>query len=107
MTKYFKPAVFRFLPELEPNNEKAWWEVNKDRYIEVMREAALELINEFGDRIRRISPHFLADSRTVGGSLMRPYRDMRLPADTTPSHRLFSRLDTEQPLSSNTASMIP
>lgn len=84
MSRYFKPAVFGFLRELEANNEKAWWDANKDRYIEVIREPALEFINDFGDRIQQISPHFLADSRTVGGSLMRPYRDMRFSQDKTP-----------------------
>jgi uncharacterized protein (TIGR02453 family) len=84
MTRYFEPAVFSFLRELEANNEKTWWEANKDRYIEVIREPALEFINDFGARIQEISPHFLADSRTVGGSLMRPHRDMRFSRDKTP-----------------------
>ena len=84
MARHFGPAVFSFLRELEANNEKAWWEINKDRYIEVIREPALEFINVFGERLSQISPHFLADSRTVGGSLMRPYRDMRFSKDKTP-----------------------
>lgn len=82
--RHFSRGVFEFLRELEANNEKTWWEANKDRYIEVIREPALEFINDFGARLRKISPHFLADSRTVGGSLMRPYRDMRFSEDKTP-----------------------
>ena len=84
MARHFRPAVFSFLRELEANNEKEWWENNKDRYIEVIREPSLEFIRDFGDRLSQISPHFLADSRTVGGSLMRPYRDMRFSRDKTP-----------------------
>ena len=84
MATLFGPAVFSFLRELEANNDKTWWEANKDRYIDVIREPALEFINVFGDRLSQISPHFLADSRTVGGSLMRPYRDMRFSKDKTP-----------------------
>lgn len=83
-TRYFTPAVFEFLKELEANNEKTWWDANKDRYIQLIREPALEFINDFGARIKKISPHFLADSRTVGGSLMRPYRDVRFSKDKTP-----------------------
>ena len=69
---------------MSEKNEKAWWDQNKQRYIEVIREPALEFIQDFGPRLARISPHFTADSRTVGGSLMRPYRDTRFSNDKTP-----------------------
>ncbi len=82
--KYFTKGVFDFLNELESNNEKVWWEENRDRYITMIREPALEFINDFDSRLKRISPHFVADSRTVGGSLMRPYRDVRFSNDKTP-----------------------
>ena len=82
--RYFTKGVFDFLNELESNNEKAWWEDNKDRYISTIREPALEFINDFDSRLKKISPHFAADSRTVGGSLMRPYRDVRFSRDKTP-----------------------
>lgn len=82
--RHFIPAVFAFLRELEQNNEKAWWEQNKDRYISVIREPALEFISDFETPLHKISTHFTADSRTVGGSLMRPYRDVRFSKDKTP-----------------------
>ena len=82
--RYFSTSAFQFLRELEANNEKSWWDANKDRYIEVIREPALDFINDFGARIEQISPHFTADTRTVGGSLMRPYRDVRFSKDKTP-----------------------
>lgn len=75
--RHFTPAVFQFLRELSDNNEKAWWEVNKDRYVAVVREPALDFIADFADSLHAISPHFSADTRSNGGSLMRPYRDMR------------------------------
>lgn len=76
-TRYFTPGVFAFLRELAENNEKNWWESNKDRYVETIREPALDFIADFGDRLGRLSSHFTADTRVNGGSLMRPYRDMR------------------------------
>lgn len=82
--KHFTAAVFAFLRELEANNQKSWWEENKDRYNTVVRDPALDFITDFGARLARISPHFTADSRTVGGSLMRPYRDTRFSRDKTP-----------------------
>lgn len=75
--RYFTPAVFVFLRELAANNDKTWWEKNKQRYVETIREPALDFIAEFGPRLEKISPHFTADTRVNGGSLMRPYRDMR------------------------------
>ena len=76
-TKYFSQAVFEFLKELAVNNNKPWWEENKQRYINTIREPALDFVTDFGARLKEISPHFVADARVNGGSLMRPYRDMR------------------------------
>lgn len=81
---YFSPKVFVFLNELAENNDRAWWEQNKDRYIEVIREPAKAFIEDFGSRLQAISDHFIADTRTNGGSLMRPYRDTRFAKDKTP-----------------------
>lgn len=81
---YFTRGVFAFLRELEDNNNKQWWEENKDRYIRVIREPAKEFIADFEPRLHNLSDRFLADTRTNGGSLMRPYRDMRYGKDKTP-----------------------
>ena len=37
-SKHFTPALFAFLRELEANNEKTWWDSNKDRYQTVVRD---------------------------------------------------------------------
>jgi len=81
---YFTPGVFKFLHELEDNNDRPWFEANKDRYISLIREPAKEFIADFEPRLTNISDHFLADTRTNGGSLMRPYRDTRFSKDKTP-----------------------
>ena len=81
---YFKPAVFQFLRELDANNEKSWWETNKPRYAELIQQPALDFIEDFGERLRGISPHFIASTNLNGGSLMRPYRDVRFSRDKTP-----------------------
>lgn len=81
--RHFTPALFAFLRELEANNEKAWWDANKDRYRALVRDPALDFIIEFGPRLRKISPHFVAEAKATGGSLMRPYRDTRFSMDKT------------------------
>ena len=82
--RYFTRALFDFLKELEANNEKSWWEANKERYIEQVRDPALEFIVDFDEKLKEISSHFAADTRLNGGSLMRPYRDVRFSKDKTP-----------------------
>jgi uncharacterized protein (TIGR02453 family) len=83
-TTYFTPALFKFLNDLAANNDRKWFNANKDRYIETVQEPALDFITDFGPRLKAISPHFVADSRVQGGSLFRIYRDTRFAADKTP-----------------------
>jgi uncharacterized protein (TIGR02453 family) len=80
----FGPGLLKFLKELSRNNEKAWFEKNKARYEAEVREPALELIRAFRPRLARISPHFVASDRKVGGSMMRIYRDVRFSKDKSP-----------------------
>jgi uncharacterized protein (DUF2461 family) len=47
---YFTPAVFKFLRELEENNNRPWFEENKERYITTIREPAKEFIADFEPR---------------------------------------------------------
>ncbi len=81
---YFTPAVFRFLHELEDNNNRSWFEANKDRYIRTIREPAKEFILDFAPRLTAISDHYVADPRHNGGSLKRPYRDARRARNKDP-----------------------
>lgn len=84
MTRYFTPELFGFLNELKDNNDRTWFKANQDRYEGAVRQPALDFITDFGDRLGRLSDHFVADSRTVGGSLFRIQRDTRFAKDKTP-----------------------
>ena len=84
MTRYFTPELFKFLTELSDNNERVWFKANQERYEEAVRQPALDFITDFSERLNNISPHFVADSRTVGGSLFRIQRDTRFAKDKTP-----------------------
>ncbi len=81
---YFSPNMFQFLKELEANNNRIWFEKNKHRYEADVKEPMLRFITDFGPRLRRISPHFSADPRPVGGSMFRIYRDIRFSRDKSP-----------------------
>jgi uncharacterized protein (TIGR02453 family) len=80
----FTKATFTFLDELAANNNRAWFEANKPRYESLVREPALEFIDAMVPGLNKIAPHFRADPRKMGGSLMRVFRDTRFSRDKTP-----------------------
>ncbi len=80
----FEPSLVWFLEELKDNNNRRWFQANKERYEREVREPALAFIRQFAPRLRKISPYFVASTERVGGSLMRVYRDTRFGQDKTP-----------------------
>lgn len=82
--RYFTPASFAFLKELAAHNERSWFQENKERYERDVRGPALSFVADFAPRLKKISPHFRADPRPVGGSLFRIYRDTRFSKDKSP-----------------------
>lgn len=81
---YFTAKTFRFLKDLGENNTREWFKANQARYEDHVREPALDFIAAFAEPLATISPHFVADTRKVGGSLFRIHRDTRFSADKTP-----------------------
>jgi uncharacterized protein (TIGR02453 family) len=81
---YFSEGTFTFLRDLEKNNDRDWFQANKDRYEENVRIPALEFIRDFSEHLRDLSPHFRADPRAQGGSLFRIHRDVRFSKDKSP-----------------------
>ncbi|MFI5304667.1 MAG: DUF2461 domain-containing protein, partial [Nitrospiria bacterium] len=81
---YFNRNFFKFLKELKLNNNRDWFTANKTRYISDVREPCLDFIRDFRPHLERISRHYVADARPVGGSLFRIYRDTRFSKDKTP-----------------------
>ncbi len=80
----FTPALFKFLRDLKKNNNREWFKANQARFETAVREPALEFITDFGPHLHRISPHFRAEAKKVGGSLFRIHRDTRFAKDKTP-----------------------
>jgi uncharacterized protein (TIGR02453 family) len=81
---YITPELFGFLTELKANNNREWFQANKQRYESQVREPLLRFITDFGLRLAEISPHYVADARKSGGSLFRIYRDVRFSKDKSP-----------------------
>ena len=82
--QYFTPRTFGFLRDLAANNNRSWFQENKPRYEDSVRDPALRFVEDFAPRLEKISKHFRADPRPVGGSLFRIYRDTRFSRDKSP-----------------------
>lgn len=80
----FTAASLNFLDDLAANNNRIWFEENRSRYEALVREPALEFISEMSPMLKTFAPHFRADPRKSGGSLMRVFRDTRFSRDKTP-----------------------
>ncbi len=82
--KYFTDSTFTFLKDLKANNNREWFQENKDRYEQHLKDPAIRFIIDFGAHLKKISEHFRSDPRTVGGSMFRIYRDTRFSKDKSP-----------------------
>ena len=80
----FGAGLLEFLRDLERNNTRPWFERNRERYESEVREPALEFIRAMAPHVEKVSPHFTARDRKVGGSLMRIHRDVRFSRDKRP-----------------------
>ena len=76
----FSPELFAFLRELEEHNEREWFNANKARYEQHVKDPALAFVEDLGHRLPQVAPRLTADKR----SLFRIYRDTRFSKDKTP-----------------------
>ncbi|MEE8573752.1 MAG: DUF2461 domain-containing protein [Gemmatimonadota bacterium] len=81
---HITPELFGFLEELAENNDRHWFQSNKSRYEEVIREPLRAFVRDFDGPLEAISPHVVADDRKSGGSLFRIHRDTRFSKDKSP-----------------------
>ena len=83
-TARLTPRAFKFLRDLADNNNRDWFQVNKQRFEDDLREPALQFVRDFAPHLADISPYFRADDRKTGGSMFRIYRDTRFSKDKSP-----------------------
>ena len=84
MPTYFTAKTFRFQRALAKNNNREWFTAHKVEYEEHLKQPFLRLITDLQAPLAKISTHFRADPKPVGGSLFRIYRDTRFANDKTP-----------------------
>ena len=78
------PKLFKFLRELSRNNERDWFQENKSRYEQDVRDPAVELVAQLEKPLAKVAPMLQAIPKRHGGSVMRIYKDTRFSKDKTP-----------------------
>ncbi len=81
---YFSPDIFKFLRDIKKNNNREWFQTNKDRFENDVRTPVLNFIEDFSAPLEKISAHYVADPKKSGGSMFRIFRDVRFSKDKSP-----------------------
>ena len=81
---FITARLFSFLKDLKKNNNRDWFADNKDRFENDVREPLIDFIAAFSEDLYKISKHLEANTKKVGGSLFRIYRDVRFSKDKSP-----------------------
>src|SRR5262245_19636396 len=77
----FRPAGLGFLGALARNNEKAWFEANRDVYEREVREPMRLLVETVDAKLGSIAPEIVGDPKR---SMFRIHRDVRFSKDKSP-----------------------
>lgn len=80
----FPKEAVGFLVELAGNNDRDWFKANQVRYERDVRDPALAFIRAMAPHLAKVTKHFVASDKKVGGSLMRVQRDTRFGANKEP-----------------------
>jgi len=80
----FPKDFFAFFRELKANNNRPWFEENKERFKESVQAPMSQFIAAMAPKLAKISKNFVADPRPNGGSMFRIYRDVRFSKDKRP-----------------------
>lgn len=80
----FSPDTLSFLRELRAHNDRTWFEANRARWEAHGKAPLLAFVRAFRPHLGAISPRYLADDRSTGGSAFRIHRDTRFSKDKSP-----------------------
>lgn len=76
-------TVCAFLRDLQANNQRGWFEANRQRYETQWLEPAKAYVESMADWMQRLDPPHKAEAR-VNGSIRRINRDVRFSKDKSP-----------------------
>jgi len=77
----FRPAALRFLRDLARNNDRAWFEANRDVYEREVRDPMRRLVETLHAELASFAPEIVGDSQR---SMFRIHRDVRFSRNKSP-----------------------
>ncbi|MEO1200567.1 MAG: DUF2461 domain-containing protein [Pseudomonadota bacterium] len=80
----FDPSILAFLDDLSANNNRTWFEENKQRFKTDVQGQLVAIVEALAPKLADISPHIIADPRPNGKTIFRIYRDVRFSKDKRP-----------------------
>ncbi len=94
--KYFTTAFFKFFDELEKNNNKEWFDKNRERYENDVKAPFKKLVTDLSEELRKELPEL---NREIHKNIFRINRDIRFSKDKSPYKNnvaaAFSRRGTQ------------
>ncbi len=81
--KNFPDPTILFLKKLTKNNNREWFDQNKEMYLKSFMEPAQVFVSEMGEKLFEISPYITAIPK-IDKSIFRIYRDVRFSKDKSP-----------------------
>jgi uncharacterized protein (TIGR02453 family) len=79
--KYFTPAFFKFFDELRKNNNKEWFDKNRSRYEEDVKQPFKKLVEDVTLKLSKDLPGL---NRDASKAIFRINRDIRFAKDKSP-----------------------
>lgn len=83
-----KKSTFAFLQELKENNNREWFQANKDRYDDAHQNIK-DFVQEMVNRLSAFDPHINTDIKATK-CLFRIYRDVRFSKNKDPYKNWFA-----------------
>ncbi len=89
-----------FLADLEQNNNREWFDANKQTYLDKLRAPMEEFCAAVGARMSAFAPEYLTEPKSA---IYRIYRDTRFSSDKTPYKTALGALFYRSDLGKNEA----
>jgi uncharacterized protein (TIGR02453 family) len=85
---FFSPDFLQFFIELAPNNNKDWFDINRKRYENVVKEPFKKFVQHLIDQLAKSNPAF--ESLEAKDCIFRINRDVRFSKDKMPYKMMVS-----------------
>ena len=79
----FSRETLDFFKKLKKNNDKNWFEMHREEYVDYVLNPAKAFVVAMGEKLKKLSPSINADPRT-NKSLFRINKDLRFSKDKIP-----------------------